>query len=83
MATLYVEGVPDDLYQALRKRARERRRSMAAEVVSLLEENIPTAKTLKARRNLFKKLEKIRSSGQVSRRPFPSTEEMLREDRAR
>lgn len=34
MATLYVENVPDDLYKALRARARERHRSIAAEVLS-------------------------------------------------
>ena len=44
MATLYVENVPDDLYEALRSRAKARRRSIAAEVLALLEENIPTAK---------------------------------------
>jgi plasmid stability protein len=44
MATLYIEDIPEELYEALRRRARERRRSMAAEVLALLEENIPTAK---------------------------------------
>ena len=39
MATLYVENVPDDLYEALRKRARGQRRSIAAEVLQLLEQN--------------------------------------------
>ena len=38
MATLHVEGVPDDLYEALRARARTHRRSIAAETVSILEE---------------------------------------------
>jgi plasmid stability protein len=33
MATLYVENVPDDLYEALRNRARSQRRSIAAEVI--------------------------------------------------
>jgi plasmid stability protein len=36
MPTLYVENVPNDLYEALRDRARRHRRSIAAEVVSLL-----------------------------------------------
>jgi plasmid stability protein len=31
MATLYVENVPDDRYEALRSRAKARRRSIAAE----------------------------------------------------
>ena len=50
MATLYVENIPKDLYEALRGRAKARRRSIAAEVLALLEENIPTQKELKARR---------------------------------
>jgi plasmid stability protein len=48
MAKLYVENVPDDLYKALRERARARRRSIAAEVLALLEENVPTEQELKA-----------------------------------
>jgi plasmid stability protein len=83
MATLYVEDVPQELYEALRRRARERHRSIAAEVLSLLEENIPTAKELEMRRNLLQKLEKMPSSKSVPGKPFPSTEEMQREDRGR
>jgi plasmid stability protein len=82
MATLYVENVPNDLYKALRERARKRRRSIAAEVVSLLEENIPTEKELESRRAFVSKLERQRSRNRSNRR-FPSTEEMQREDRAR
>ena len=48
MATLYVENIPDDLYEALRSQAKARRRSIAAEVLALLEENVPTAQELKA-----------------------------------
>jgi plasmid stability protein len=83
MATLYVENVPDDLYEALRKRARSQRRSIAAEVLLLLEQNIPTQKTLKARREFLKKLENLRFTPSPSSGPFPSTEEMIREDRER
>lgn len=42
MATLYIENVPDELYEALRARARQHRKSIAAEILSLLEGNIPT-----------------------------------------
>jgi plasmid stability protein len=83
MATLYVEDVPDQLYEALRRRARERHRSIAAEILSLLEENVPTAKELKTRRDLVRKLEKLRSCVAVPGRAFSSAEEMQREDRAR
>jgi plasmid stability protein len=83
MATLYVENVPNDLYDALRKRARRQRRSLAAEVLSLLEENIPTEKDLKHRRAAFRKLQKLRFTASPGAGPFPSSEEMIREDRER
>jgi len=82
MATLYVENVPDDLYKALRARARERHRSMAAEVLSLLADSVPTAKELRARRELLRKLEQVRLKAHL-RGVFPTTEEMQRQDRAR
>ena len=81
MATLYVENVPEDLYKALRGRARSRRRSIAAEVLALLEDNVPTEKELKARQDLVRKI--IRMRTKRPRRSFPSAEEMLREDRER
>jgi plasmid stability protein len=83
MATLYVENIPDELYEALRGRARTRRRSIAAEVLSLLEENIPTARELKARKHLLHKLQQLRSKKFPFKGPFPSTEEILRQDRDR
>jgi plasmid stability protein len=83
MPTLYVENVPVDLYEALRKRARSQRRSIAAEVLSLLESSIPTEKELRTRRRLFKKLERLRATPSPTAGPFPSSEEMIREDRER
>jgi plasmid stability protein len=83
MATLYVENIPDDLYEALRGRARSRRRSIAAEVLALLEENIPTEQELKARQELLRRLIRMRAKRTTSRRAFPSSEEMLRKDRER
>jgi plasmid stability protein len=82
MATLYVENVPDELYEALRTRARARRRSIAAEVLTLLEESVPTEKELRVRRNFLRKLEPLLARGKSTKR-FPSTEKMLREDRGR
>jgi plasmid stability protein len=82
MPTLYVENVPDDLYDALRKRAKENRRSIASEVLSLLEENVPTKKELARRRSIFERIERL-NSGRRLNKAFPSTEEMIREDRDR
>ncbi len=83
MATLYVENVPNDLYAALRKRAKDHRRSIAAEVLSILEQLIPTEKELRARREFVRKLAHLRSLPSPGPGPFPSAEEMVREDRER
>jgi plasmid stability protein len=83
MPTLYVENVPKDLYEALRGRAKEKRRSIAAEVLALLEQNIPTEKELKARREFLRRLKQMGSGKLNSEESFPSTEDMQREDRTR
>ena len=82
MPTLYVENVPDDLYDALRQRAKENRRSIAAEVLFLLESNVPSKAQLKSRKEFLSYVKGIHRRNR-SHRKFPSTEEMLREDRAR
>ena len=83
MATLYVENIPDELYEALRSRARQHRKSIASEVLSLLEENIPTAEELKSRQEFLRRVRRLTSAKPRAARRFPSTEEMQREDRSR
>lgn len=83
MATLYVENVPDDLYEALRAQAKARRRSIAAEVLAMLEERIPTPDELKAREALFRHVVRLRETPPKGKGPFLSAEEMIREDRDR
>jgi len=83
MATLYVENIPDDLYEALRNRARQHRKSLAGEVLSLLEENVPTAAELRRRRQFLTRVQRIRSQKRPVRGGFPTTEQMQREDRER
>jgi plasmid stability protein len=83
MATLYVENVPDDIYKALRKRARANRKSIAAEVISLLQQSIPTEAELKRRREFYDRMAELRARPPLSPGPFSSTEEMIREDRER
>ncbi len=82
MATLYVQGVPDDLYEALRGQARLHRKSIAAEVLSLLEQSVPTARELQSRRALLRRVQSLRRQ-KARTGSFPSTEEMQREDRSR
>ena len=83
MPALYVENVPDDLYRALRKRARENRKSIAAEVIALLERNIPTADELRRRREFYSRVAELRTHQPETSANFPTAEEMIREDRNR
>lgn len=83
MATLYVENVPDDLYEALRGRARQHRKSIAGEVLSLLGENIPTARELKSRQAFFRQVQRLRSQRPRTTVASLSSEEMQSADRAR
>jgi len=83
MATLYVENVPDELYEALRQRARQHRKSIAAEVLALLQENIVTAAELESRQQFLRRAQRLRSRSQRSSGVFPGAEEIQREDRGR
>jgi plasmid stability protein len=83
MATLYVENVPEDLYEALRDRARQHRKSITAEVLSLLAENVVTAAERKARQRFLQQAQRLRSHRTGSTAVFPSSEELQREDRGR
>ncbi len=82
MPTLYVENVPTDLYAALRNRAKQHRKSIAAEVLAMLEENIVTPTELKARRKFLQTARELRSRHRREG-TFPPAEEMQREDRER
>ena len=83
MSTLYVENVPEELYEALRNRAKASRRSIAQEAIALLEQNLPSAAELARRRQFFKKALGTQARKAASSGPFASTEEMVREDRSR
>jgi plasmid stability protein len=83
MATLYVENVPDDVYKALRKRAKAKRSSIAAEVIALLKQWVPTEAELKRRREFYNRMVELQSKPPLTSGPFPSAEEMIREDRER
>ena len=83
MPTLYVENIPDDVYQALREQARSERKSMAQVVIGLLEQHIPTAAELERRRRIIRKALRRVAQRPPSPGPFPSAEEMIREDRVR
>jgi plasmid stability protein len=83
MPTLYVENVPAPLYKALKERARKNRKSVAAEVIELLEQNVPTAEELRNRREFARRMKELSSQEPLTAGPFPTVEEMIREDRER
>lgn len=83
MPPLYVENVPEDLYEALRARAQQNRRSVAAEVIDLIKFQVPTEDELRRRQEIFDRIMEIRSLPSPGKGPFPSAEEMIREDRER
>jgi len=83
MPTLSVEKVPEDVYEALRARAQGNGKSISAEVLALLAENVPTPSELARRCEVVTRMRNIRSRQPESSGPFPSAEEMLREDRSR
>lgn len=83
MPTLYVENVPRALYEALRRQAKARRTSIAAEVIAILREAVPTPADLAKRREALDRLLEIGRQPPPGPGPFPTTEEMLREDRQR
>jgi hypothetical protein len=83
MPTLYAENVPDDLYAALREQARSRRTSIAALVITLLEENVPTSAELGRRKALLRKALQAGRKKPAAGFRFPPAEQMQREDRDR
>ena len=83
MATLYVENVPDDRYEALRAQAQREGRSIAAQVNLILQQSVPTEAELQERRAWFDRLKKLHADHKDTGEKFPSAEEMIREDRER
>lgn len=81
MPTLYIENFPRDLYEAIRKRAKSERRSIAAEVIEILEQFVPTEKELRRRREFVEKLERLRAATPPLSDNGPTSTEMIREDR--
>ena len=82
MATLYVRNFPEELYQRLKAAAAQTRRSLAAEVVVIVDE------ALEGRVARDRSVEALRRIEERRRRnPQPAgavdTLTMLREDRAR
>ena len=83
MPTLYVENVPEQLYDALRKRAKQNRKSISSEVLALLEENIVTVAEQRARQQFLREAQHLRSQRSGLPGKFEPVENLQREDRWR
>lgn len=76
MSTLHVREVPPEVYEPLRRRARERRTSIAKETIRLL------AQALEVDRPGVRELiEAIRRDRPTARKGTPTAAELIREDR--
>jgi plasmid stability protein len=78
MAVLHVRGVPDDLYRALARRARERDTSITAEAIRLLRRALAIERPGQA-----KLIDAIRAEREPIRTGSRSASDLLREDRSR
>lgn len=78
MAVLHVRGVPDDLYRALARRARERDSSITAEAIRLLRRALAIERPGQARL-----IEAIRLEREPLKPGGPSPHQLIREDRER
>jgi plasmid stability protein len=76
--TLHVRNVPDDLYDALRRRAEARRTSIGAEAIALLERGLRTE--LAGMRELIDDYGRRRPRARAG---APSAARLIRDDRDR
>jgi plasmid stability protein len=82
MATLFVKDFPDDVYEALKDRARANGRSLAAEVRYLLQQAVPRRRSQKEVAESIRRFrEKIAAEGRGI--PLDEIVQMVREDRDR
>ena len=80
MPILHVRNVPDELYDRLRHRAAARQRSLSAEVLVLLESALRRPDD---GAGLFERLRRRRAQIARAVGSFPSSTDLLREDRER
>lgn len=78
MATLHVRNVPEGTYEALRKLAAERRSSIGAEALRLLDRALRTDVA-----EVRAVLDEIEAHRPVVRRGAPTPAQLIRRDRAR
>lgn len=76
MATLHVRNVPGPTYEALRERAAERRTSISAEAIRLIERALRTDRV-----RVIELLAQIEATRVRARPGAPSAADLIRQDR--
>lgn len=82
MAILHVRNVPDEIYEHLKKRAREEKRSLGAEVLTLIERGLDAERrtTGPRQRSLGEILEEMRRDRENRRWDGVDSVQLIRED---
>ncbi len=83
MATLHIENVPDELLEAIEERAKYNRTTIGDEVLQRLHLSFPSKADLAKRQERMKRFLELQKSKPPGEGPFPSAEQMIREDRDR
>ena len=79
MATITVKGIPDDLYERLRKSARGHRRSINSEVIMCIERSVmPLAVDPEARFARARQLRETTAGYQITDEEFTEAKRMGR-----
>jgi len=81
MATLHVRNVPDDLYEQIRRQAEAERRSLGAEVVTLLQR--ATGAQAEPYPAFLERIRRDREQLERQVGTLSSSVDLIREDRAR
>lgn len=76
MATLYVRNVPDELYERLKKNAEDRKSSISAEALRLLQESLQIDRAA-----IRRFVERVEASPLRARPGAPTPAEIIRQDR--
>ena len=82
MATLHVRSVPDELYEDIRSLASERKRSLSAQVVTMLENSVREERRRPTFSEVLERMRKLRLK-YPPKEGEPDSLSLLREDRAR
>ncbi len=80
MATLYIRNVPDALYHRLKERAKLNRRSIAQEVVTLIEDTVDKGKKPT---DIWGAMDALRQRIRARYGLFEDSSALIREDRER